>query len=68
MELNQEEYEKRYVVLTECYNTTKEKYDKVTERIEAKKAQRELIKGFIRTLESMGVLPRSSMPGCGVGW
>jgi site-specific DNA recombinase len=52
--LNQEEYEKRYAALTERYNVTKEKYDKATEQIEAKKAQRELIKGFIRTLENTG--------------
>lgn len=52
--LNQEEYEKRYAALTERYNATKEKYDKATEQIEAKKAQRELIKGFIRTLENTG--------------
>lgn len=52
--LNQEEYEKRYAALTERYNATKEKYDKATEQIEAKKAQRELIKGFNRTLENTG--------------
>ena len=40
-----------YAALTERYNATKEKYDKATEQIEAKKAQRELIKGFVRTLE-----------------
>lgn len=54
--LNQEEYEKRYAALTERYNATKEKYDKATEQMEAKKAQRELIKGFIRTLENTGTV------------
>lgn len=52
--LNQEEYEKSYATLTERYNATKEKYNKATEQIENKKAQRELIKGFIRTLENTG--------------
>ena len=52
--LNQEDYEKRYAALTERYNATQGKYDKATEQIEKKKAQRELIKGFIRTLENTG--------------
>lgn len=52
--LDQEEYEKRFAALTERYNTTKATYDKVTEQIEAKKTQREFIKGFIRTLENTG--------------
>lgn len=66
--LNQEEYEKRYAALTERYNATKEKYDKATEQIEAKKAQRELIKGFIRTLENTGTVAEEFDAGlwCGL--
>ena len=66
--LNQEEYEKGYAALTERYNATKEKYDKATEQIEAKKAQRELIKGFIRTLENTGTVAEEFDAGlwCGL--
>lgn len=49
--LDQNEYERRYADLTERYNTIKSEYDKISEQIESKKAQRELFKGFIRTLE-----------------
>ena len=68
MALNQEEYEKRYAALTERYNATKEKYDKATEQIEAKKAQRELINGFIRTLENTGTVAEEFDAGlwCGL--
>ena len=53
VDLNQENYEKRYTALTERYNATKEKYDKSIEQIESKKGQRELIKGFIRTIKML---------------
>ena len=46
--LDQNEYERRYADLTERYNTIKSEYDKISEQIESKKAQRELFKGFIR--------------------
>ena len=54
--LDQGEYEKQYSELMERYETVKAKYDKVTEQIEEKKTQRELFKGFIRTLENQGTL------------
>lgn len=54
--LNQNEYEKRYLELTERYNSIKARYDKLTEQIEGKKAQRELFKGFVRALEKQGTL------------
>lgn len=56
MALGQNEYEKRYADLTERYNTIKADYDKISEQIEGKKAQRELFKGFIRALEKQGAL------------
>lgn len=56
MALDQNEYEKRYADLTERYNTIKSEYDKISEQIESKKAQRELFKGFIRALEKQGAL------------
>jgi len=46
--LDQNEYERRNADLTERYNTIKADYDKISEQIESKKAQRELFKGFIR--------------------
>ena len=52
----QNEYQRRYVVFTERYNTIKVDYDKISEQIESKKAQRELFKGFIRALEKQGAL------------
>ena len=54
--LDQNEYERRYADLTEKYNTIKADYDKISEQIESKKAQRELFKGFIRALEKQGAL------------
>ena len=54
--LDQNEYERRYADLTERYNTIKSEYDKISEQIESKKAQRELFKGFIRALEKQGAL------------
>lgn len=54
--LDQNEYERRYADLTERYNTIKADYDKISEQIESKKAQRELFKGFIRALEKQGIL------------
>ena len=54
--LDQNEYERRYAALTERYNTIKADYDKISEQIESKKAQRELFKGFIQALEKQGVL------------
>ena len=45
MALDQNEYERRYADLTERYNTIKADYDKISEQIESKKAQRELFKG-----------------------
>lgn len=56
MALEQNEYERRYADLTERYNTIKADYDKISEQIESKKAQRELFKGFIRALEKQGAL------------
>ncbi len=56
MALDQNEYERRYADLTERYNTIKSEYDKISEQIESKKAQRELFKGFIRALENQGTL------------
>ena len=56
MALDQNEYEKRYADITERYNTIKSEYDKISEQIESKKAQRELFKGFIRALEKQGTL------------
>lgn len=54
--LDQNGYNRRYVDLTEMYNTIKADYDKISEEIESKKAQRELFKGFIRALEKQGIL------------
>ena len=54
--LDQNEYERRHADLTERYNTIKSEYDKVSEQIESKKAQRELFKEFIRALEKQGAL------------
>ena len=54
--LEQNEYERRYADLTERYNTIKADYDKISEQIESKKAQRKLFKGFIRALEKQGAL------------
>lgn len=56
MALEQNEYERRYADLTERYNTIKSEYDKISEQIESKKAQRELFKGFIQALEKQGTL------------
>ena len=53
---DQNGYNRRYVDLTEMYNTIKADYDKISEEIESKKAQRELFKGFIRALEKQGIL------------
>lgn len=54
--LDQNEYERRYADLTERYNNIKADYDKISEQIESKKAQRKLFKGFIRALEKHGAL------------
>lgn len=54
--LNQSKYEERYSELTERYNTIKARYDELTGKIDGKKAQRELFKGFIRALEKQGAL------------
>ncbi|EEG88106.1 hypothetical protein COPCOM_03441 [Coprococcus comes ATCC 27758] len=54
--LDQNEYERRYADLAERYNTIKSEYDKISEQIESKKAQRELFKVFIRALEKQGAL------------
>ena len=54
--LDQNEYERRYADLTERYNTIKADYDKISEQIESKKAQRELFKDFIWALEKQGAL------------
>jgi len=48
--LDQNGYNRRYFDLTEMYNTIKVDYDKISEQIESKKAQRESFKGFIRAL------------------
>ena len=47
---------RRYVDIIEMYNTIKADYDKISEQIESKKAQRKLFKGFIRALEKQGAL------------
>lgn len=54
--LDQNGYNRRYVDLTEMYNTIKADYDNISEQIESKKAQRELFKGFILALEKQGDL------------
>ena len=54
--LDQNGYNRRYVDPTEMYNTIKADYDKISEQIESKKAQRELFKGFIQALEKQGTL------------
>ena len=54
--LDQNGYNRRYVDLTEMYKTIKADYDKISEQIESKKAQRELFRGFIRALEKQGAL------------
>lgn len=54
--LNQSEYEERYSELTERYNTIKARYEELTRKIDGKKAQRELFKGFIQALEKQGTL------------
>ena len=56
MSLDQNEYERRYADITERYNTIKSEYDKISEQIEGKNAQRELFKGFIGALEKQGTL------------
>lgn len=56
MALDQNEYERRYADITERYNTVKSEYDKISEQIEGKNAQRELFKGFIGALEKQGTL------------
>ena len=56
--LDQNEYEIRYADLTEKYNTIKADYDKISEQIESKKAQRELFKGFIRAIGKVGCFGR----------
>ena len=66
--LYKNEYERRYANLTERYNTIKSKYDKISEQIESKKAQRELFKGFIRALEKQGALLENSMRDFGAVW
>ena len=52
--LDQTEYEERYSKLAKRYETVKAKYDETAGQIERKKAQRELFKGFIMTLENTG--------------
>lgn len=54
--LDQNVYERRYADFTERYNTVKAEYDKISQQLESKKAQRELFKGFIRALEKQGAL------------
>ena len=61
--LDQNEYERRYADLTERYNTIKADYDKISEQIESKKAQRELFKDFIRALEKQGTLVQEFYEG-----
>ena len=56
MALEQNEYERRYVDITERYNTIKSEYVKISEQIESKKAQKELFKMFIQALEKHGTL------------
>lgn len=56
MALDQNECERRYADITERYNTIKSEYDKISEQIEGKNAQRELFKGFIGALEKQGTL------------
>lgn len=56
MVLDQNEYERRCADLTERYNTIKLEYNKISEQIESKKAQKKLFKGFIQALEKQGTL------------
>ena len=56
MVLDQSEYEKRYLELTERYNVIKAKYDELIVQINGKKSQREFFKGFIRALEKRDAL------------
>ena len=55
-ELDQKVEERRYADFTERYNTVKAEYDKISQQLESKKAQRELFKGFIRALKKQGAL------------
>ena len=54
MSFEQNEYERRYVDITERYNTIKSEYVKISEQIESKKAQKGLFKMFIQALEKQG--------------
>ena len=52
----QNEYERKYADFTERYNDIKVEYDKISEQLENKKAQRKLFEGFIRALKKQGAL------------
>lgn len=56
MALDQNGYNRRYVDLNEMYNIIKADYDKISEQIESKKAQREFFREFIRALEKQSAL------------
>ena len=54
--LDQNGYNRRYVDLTEMYNTIKADYDKISEQIESKKAQRVfIVKYKCRKLQTKNV-------------
>ena len=45
--------EKKYNVLSDCYDRTKERLDKVSGRIMERQAKREMIEAFLRDLAEM---------------
>ena len=58
MALDQNEYERRYANITKRHNTIKSKYDKISEKIECKNAQRELFKRFHSCIGKAGYFDR----------
>lgn len=50
---NQKDYQKKYNVLSDCYDRTKERLDKVSGRIMERQAKREMIEAFLRDLAEM---------------
>ena len=54
--LDQNEYGRKYTELVKRYDSIKEKRDKIKGEINGKREKRELLKGFIQTLEKQGAL------------
>lgn len=54
--LDQNEYGRKYTELVKRYDSIKEKYDKIAGEINRRKERRELLKGFVKTLEKQGSL------------